>query len=265
MKKLLLILMLCSPLIAQITGGTTVVKNQTPAATTGTSGATLSVASGGVILCGVVTDDNGTNTSVSSIVVSGSPTYSIAWQQVPSCGRVINANLLNTELWYAVPSSTITTQTIQATISSSELFGFVCRPFTGVDSANPIPNCNQANTTATVGTLTTPSIPYNGSGTSFYVGWLGVGSNNNTNVAPNASYTQNGAINDAAGTALWVHGLFETITTGVTSAQTVNATFTTNVGANAASIIGVELKQAGGAPADLGVSKWDKYQKYDDQ
>jgi hypothetical protein len=233
-----------------ITKGTAVAKNVTVAATSGVSAA-FSSGADALLLCGIVTDDNGTNTSVSSVVISGSPTYTTAWQRVPTNGRAITANTVNVELWYAVASSAIVAQTVTVTNSSSERFGFVIQSYTGIDTANPIPNsANATTTTGAATTLSTASIPYNGSGNSLYAGWLGVGSDLNTNVAPNASYTQDGAINDAAGVTLWVHGLYETLTAAVTSAQVVNATFTAIAGSgNAASLIGVEIKEAGAGGA----------------
>jgi hypothetical protein len=237
--------LLVGSVAAQVTKGTAISVIKDPAGTSVTTASTFSAGANALITCGVTYDDNGANTQVSSISISGSPTYAIAWQQIATNGRVFLANSLGTEMWMSVASTAISNQAVTVTISSSERFTVACQSFTGIDTANPIP----ASASASASTVTVTS---SGNDNSLYAGTIGCASNSAATIAAGSGYTMDASPNYGAGTNKWVHGSWETKNAAVTppANTTVNATVSTCTGTGSTiQTIGVEIKKAGAGGA----------------
>jgi hypothetical protein len=247
MRRIILILpllLLCVPALAQVTKGTAVSGRKDPAGTqlvisSWTAGANA------LVVCGIHYDDNGTSTVVNSVSVSGSPSYSTAWAQLATNGREFTANVLGTELWWAVTSSGFTAQSVTIDISSSERFAAECQSYTGIDTANPIPASAKASSTA--GSTPSVTVTSSGNDNSLYVGVIGCGTNSARTITAGTGYTvdadqfQN-AINK------WVHGALETKNAAVSPAAntTVDATMSGACTSGRWQIIAAEIKKAAG-------------------
>lgn len=237
MRKLLLILALSvSPAIGQtFTFGTASKAVENTGATSKATGATFSASANATLYCGIASDDGADSTQVSSIVVSGSPTYSTAWQVVPTNGRLNTANLLDAEIWFAVATSAISSQTVTVTINHSHKFSFVCQSVTGTDLTNPIAASNNATGATTV------NVTSSGHDNSTYLGLFACGDDTGRSFVGGANYTQDECTNCANEATVWSHTYLEHKTAQVTPAATTTVDMTSTGSCTNPRMFGVEL------------------------
>lgn len=221
-----------------ITKGTGVGQAASPASTSVTSVSPFSAVAGAVLLCGSTYDDNATNTQIATITISGSPTYSIPWQQIPANGRIYNSNIVGKELWYAVTSSGFTAQSITMTLTQSQKFGFACQSYSGVNQSAPIAGSNQSLTTSTVIVTNT------GKDNSKYVGYFGCGDNSPRTFTAGTAYDDDACFNCANEPTTWAHGVLETGLTPVSPAADTTIDMVLISSCTNPSMIGVELAVA---------------------
>lgn len=228
LKKLLISLLLLSTaaFAADPTFGTAAKSaDGTAAATTVATGATFSCAIGALCYCMAVYDDNGTSTHVTGMVVSGSPTYTVAWAKRSTDGSIFFANIGGGEVWTAIPSSTITSQTVTSTISSSEKQSLLCNSASGQDPSTPIPASNSG--TQTVGTTATLTVTSSGHDNSKYVGFFMCFDNTAMNgFSSGAAYTDDGCVNCSNVASQYTHLAVAHSTTNVTPAGNTIVNFT---------------------------------------
>lgn len=191
------------------------------AASTSVTTGSWTAAANALLVCHTITDENGSGTTVSGIVVSGSPSYSTAWVQLPTNGYVIDSGQLTGSLWYAVTSSGFTAQTATATISSSERANLSCQSYTGITPSNPIPASNNAK-------AQTVNVTSSGNTGSLYAGFFGCGTNQGTVITTSeegSGFTLDAAVNGGGTATQWVHEGLETKDTAVTPAATTTVNF----------------------------------------
>lgn len=254
MRSIILSLVLCLSTFvsAAVTKGTSAKSTDGTAASTTCVTGTFSAVSGAVLIMGIVSDDNGSSTHVTGVTVGGSPTYSTAWAKIDSQFSLGN---LDVELWAAVLSSTVSTQSLTATISSSEKTSCIIMPYTGEDTATPIPAHNSASG-ATV------NVTSSGNNNSLYMGFFGCGTNSailagSADFTAGSGYTLDNSSNMANASNQWTHGALETGNAAVTPAATTTVAFTSTVAScNALDFtIGAEIKVAGGGGATSNKAK----------
>jgi hypothetical protein len=183
------------------------------------------VAANSLLACAATSDEGGENNHITSITVSGSPTYGIAWAQLPTNGLARDVNTLNTEVWRARTTSGFTNQTVTVNMSGTERFTVVCGSWTGSNASTPIPASNKANFHNGAATVTVTSSSHD---RSLYAGFLGCGDNVGLTVSPATGFTisANGSVNFAGVANQWVHGAMESKDAVVTPAANTAVAFT---------------------------------------